>query len=238
MLQLKSFGPAFGQPDASPFVVKAMCLLTMAKAEWENNPGSDSRKAPHQKLPALQHGTQMISDSEAIRYFLEEQNSIDFDEPLDAQQRAHSRALIRMVEEHCYFAGLRDRWTNDNTWAYMKPLFFEQAPSLLRPIIASFVRKAVVGQAMAQGIGRFEYDTMVKRISYDLDAIEQTLGTQTFLFGEKPTAADASVGAVLSALAPNISETKLKQAVTSRPNLVRYLKNIEETIYPKSINPK
>ena len=171
---------------------------------------------------------------EAIRYFLEDQHSIDYDAPLNTQQRAQSRALIRMVEEHLYFCGLRDRWMNDGTWSQMKTIFFGSLPPVLGPFIASQVRKAIIKDVMGQGVGRFEYDKMVQRASYDLAAIEQTLGQQDFLFGDKPTAADASVGAVLAALAANPSDTTLKQAITRRPSLIRYLKKVEATIYPKN----
>ena len=234
MLQLKSFGPAFGQPDASPFVVKAMCLLTMANAEWENHPGSDPRKAPYKKFPALQAGEAMIADSEAIRFFLEDKYSVDFDELLDVEQRGQSRALVRMVEEHLYFCGLRDRWMNDSTWAQMKSIFFDDLPPVIGPFIANQVRKSIIKDVKSQGIGRFKYHEMVQRAAYDLTAIEQVLGQQSFMFGDKPSAADASVGSVLAAIAASPTDTALKQAVLSRPALVSYLKNISATIYPKN----
>jgi len=232
MLQLKSFGPAFGQPDASPFVVKVMCLLTMAKAEWKNDPGSDSRKAPYKKFPALQHEKNMIADSEVIRRFLENKYSVDFDEPLNTQQRTQSLALIRMVEEHLYFCGLRDRWMNERTWAQMKSIFFDDLPPVLGPLIASTVRKQIIRDVMGQGLGRLEYDKMVDRAGQDIEAIAQTLGEQAFLFGDTPTAADASVGAILAAIAASPTDTALEQLVTSRPELLDYLTRVEKTIYP------
>lgn len=206
----------------------------MANAEWENNPGSDSRKTPYKKLPALQVDEAMIADSETIRYFLEDKYAIDFDEPLDVQQRAQSRALIRMVEEHFYFCGLCDRWMNDSNWVHLKSLFFGDLPPVIGPFIAKHVRKSVINSAKGQGIGRFEYDKMVERATHDLVAIENTLGQQTFLFGDKPTAADASVGTALAAYAASPADTALKQLVLSRPVLMAYIKSVEAAIYPKS----
>jgi len=70
MMQLQTFGPAFGQPDASPFCVKAMCLLHMGSVNWQPVPGTDARKAPYQKLPVLVDGNEVIADSDNIRQYL------------------------------------------------------------------------------------------------------------------------------------------------------------------------
>ena len=38
MITLYTFGPFFGQPDASPFVIKAMLLLKMAGLDYKARP--------------------------------------------------------------------------------------------------------------------------------------------------------------------------------------------------------
>ncbi len=235
MLVLNSFGSAFGMPDASPFVLKTMCLLQMSGAEWKNNPGFDPRKAPYKKLPCLTSEGQTIADSENIRRFLEQRHNVDFDATLDANQRAQSRALIRMAEEHLYFCGLRDRWSNDETWAKMKAIFFSELPPVLGPIIARMVRKTILRDVHGQGLGRIPYDEMVSKASLDIKAIEQILGEQRFLFGDKPSAADASVGSVLAALVCGPTETALKQTVSSRPALVSYVARIQESLLPAGV---
>ena len=114
-LQLKTFGPAFGEIDASPYWPKAICLLSMAGVEWSLLPGSDSGKAPVGKLPVLLAGNTMIHDSDKIRYHLEEHYAADFDAGLPEVQKTQSRAFIRMAEEHLYFCLIYDRWIDDDS---------------------------------------------------------------------------------------------------------------------------
>jgi hypothetical protein len=44
MITLYTFGPFFGQPDASPFVMKGMLLLKMAGLEFEARPTAPSSR--------------------------------------------------------------------------------------------------------------------------------------------------------------------------------------------------
>ena len=116
MLTLDTFGPAFGQPDASPFCVKSVCLLTVAGVQWEPGVGVDSRKAPYEKLPMLHDGEQLIPDSDNIRFHLEKVCDVDFDASLNPIERSQSRALLRMAEEQTYFCLVYHRWVVDENW--------------------------------------------------------------------------------------------------------------------------
>ena len=83
-----------------------------------------------------------------------------------------------------------------------------------------------------QGTGRFEYSQMLARAERDLDALETVLTSRQFMFGEKPSAADASVGAMLATMQANQDETALRQAVMVRPGCVRYLQDVRQAIFP------
>jgi len=113
-MKLNAYAPFFGEPSGSPFCVKAMCLLEMAGGKWQLSKDVDPRKAPKQKLPTLTDNGKTIADSDAIRDYLEEEFDMDFDDGLSAEQRAISRALIRMTEENLYFGIVCDRWINDD----------------------------------------------------------------------------------------------------------------------------
>src|SRR5690242_7504970 len=62
MITLYIFGPAFGLPDASPFVTKAELLLKFAKIPYCTKTGG-LRKAPRGKLPYIRDGETVIADS-------------------------------------------------------------------------------------------------------------------------------------------------------------------------------
>jgi len=70
MITLYTFGPAFGLPDPSPFVMKAEVLLKMAGVPYRTDT-TGFRKAPKGKLPYIEDGGEIISDSTFIRFHLE-----------------------------------------------------------------------------------------------------------------------------------------------------------------------
>lgn len=233
MMQLQTFGPAFGQPDASPFCVKAMCFLRISGVEWQPEPNPDTRKAPYQKLPVLIDGSQTIADSDNIRQHLENTTGTDFNAGLNDAQRAHSRALIRMVEEHLYFGLLYDRWMVEESWLQVKSHFFSDMPAPMRWLIPGVVRRSVVGSLKGQGMGRLEYPRMLERVQKDIAAIKDTIAEQAFLFGDKPTAADVSVASVLASIAATPVDTELKQCVATDSQLQAYIERGRLAFFPK-----
>jgi hypothetical protein len=70
MITLYSFGPYFGLPDASPFVIKAMLLLKIAGLPFEENRHGYTR-APKGKLPYIDDDTTIVPDSTFIRFHIE-----------------------------------------------------------------------------------------------------------------------------------------------------------------------
>ncbi len=65
MITLYTFGPYFGLPDASPFVLKAMLLLKIAGLPFEES-RSGFAKAPKGKLPYIDDDGEKIADSTFI----------------------------------------------------------------------------------------------------------------------------------------------------------------------------
>lgn len=232
MLKLITYPPAFGAPSASPFCVKAMCLLKMAGVEYEAKFTSDPRKAPKNKLPVLIDGDQQIADSDVIRAHLETTTGIDFDAGLTPVQRATSRAVIRMVEEHLYFALVCDRWLNDDNWPHVKKAFFSEIPAAIRGFVTNMIRKKVRAQMVGQGMGRHSPTEQLARADADLKAISGILANNDFLFGATPSAADASVMPVLGAIAGAPTKTALCQRVTDDSGLMAYISRAQAALLP------
>lgn len=232
MFTLDNFGPAFGEPDGSPFCVKAMCLLNMAGLSWTNNPDADVRKAPYQKLPVLHDGNTVIPDSDSIRDYLEAVHGAKFDMQLTPIEKSQARALIRLVEEHLYFCLVYDRWKNNENWPTVKTHFFGKLPAPAKYFIPSLVRRNVLAALSAQGVGRLDYSTMLKRASHDLQAIELAIADGPLLFGDKPSAADASVASVLAAIAASPTASGLCERVRGNSVLMNYIAAVKKVMYP------
>ncbi len=233
MLKLFTFAPGFGEISASPFSVKAICLLEMSGQAYTLNQKGDPRKAPKKKLPVLEHDGKIISDSDDIRDYLEMQFNVDFDAGLNAEQRAVSRSIIRMAEEHIYFAIVSTRWQRDENWAIIREEFFGMIPRLVRKFVTNKIRKGAVTMVYGQGMGRHSEAEQAARVSKDLAAIAALLADKPFLFGDKPTAADASVVAILNNITCFPRPTLLNEAVQKLPTLVAYAERGKQVMYPK-----
>jgi len=229
MLNLLTFPPHFGEPSASPFATKAICLLNMSGQEWKCS-HADVRKMPKAKLPVLKVGERLIPDSENIRAYLEQQGA-DFDKGLSDSDRATSRAIIRMAEEHLYFHLVTDRWMRDDVWPTTRDTFFGMIPKPLRGLITGKIRKNLRAGLHIQGIGRFTEAERAERVAKDLEAIKLQLGDKPYLFGDAPTAADASVCPMLSGLASVPLPTEVSSLVKNDDILTSYIARMRQALY-------
>ena len=232
MLKLITFPAAFGEPSASPFCVKAMCLLQVSGVNWTPKYTSDPRKTPNGKLPILIDAGKTIADSDAIRDHLEKTFKTDFDKSLTPEQRAISRAIIRMVEEHLYFALVSDRWLNDNNWAVIKKEFFSEIPKVVNGLVTKMIRKKTRAQMTAQGMARHSTKEQIARAAKDIDAIKTLLGDKPFLFGDAPTGADISVVPILRGILKTPTQTGLRDLITKDQMLMAYLDRGRDAMYP------
>src|SRR5690606_40441104 len=76
MITLYTFGPAFGLPDPSPFVMKAEMLLKLAKLPYRTDTGV-FRRPPKGKLPHIDDEGTAVADSTLIRLHLGRTHGID-----------------------------------------------------------------------------------------------------------------------------------------------------------------
>lgn len=229
MLTLLTFATHYNEPGGSPFCLKAICLLNMSNQSWKQGL-ADVRKMPKAKLPVLKVGDQLIPDSENIRTYLE-QNGADFDAGLTDHQRAASRAFIRMAEEHLYFHLVADRWLRDDVWPITRDTFFSMIPKLMRGPITGKIRKSLRAALHTQGIGRFTEAERAERVALDLQAIKLQLADQPYLFGDAPTAADASVCPMLSGLASIPLPTEVSNLVKDDAALTAYIARMRAALY-------
>lgn len=229
MLTLVTYPPAFGQPSGSPFCVKALYLLNLSGLPWQRKDTADPRNWPKGKLPALWVDDEVIGDSDNIRSWLEERGAC-FDQGLSDLDRATSRAFIRMAEEHMYFHIVMDRWGDKAVWPLVRDIYFAAIPALLRRLITRGVRRVLLRGMDAQGLGRLTAGERLERIEPDLQAITDRLWHGSFLFGSKPSAADASVAAMLGAMASTPGGTALSRRVQQDVILVDYMKRMEAAL--------
>jgi glutathione S-transferase len=221
MITLYTFGPYFGLPDASPFVIKAMLLLKFAGLPFEQNRQGYMR-APKGKLPYIDDEGTIVPDSTFVRFHIERKYGFDFDVGLEPEQKAVAWAIEKMCEEHLYFALVATRWCDDENFAKGPAQFFRSVPAPARPIVQALVRRKVRKTLNLQGFGRHTPAEQDRLAIADIDALAAILGDKAYLMGERPCGADAVVfGFVASFLTPAFT-TKVRTAAEKHQNLIDY----------------
>ncbi|MEM7519439.1 MAG: glutathione S-transferase family protein [Pseudomonadota bacterium] len=232
MIKLLTYPPMFDDPAASPFCVKAIWLLNLSGQKWERQDVLDPRKMPFAKLPVIDVAGTLIPDSDNIRAYLEQQGA-EFDSGLSELDRATSRAFIRMAEEHMYFHLVLDRWANDAVWPMIREAYFASIPTPLRAFVASGMRRNLIKGLKAQGLARLSASGRLARLEPDLAAITARLWQGAFLFGDHPTAADASVAAMLAAMQSTPTATAQTRRIAEDQVLSRYIDRAKDAMGTK-----
>lgn len=232
MITLFSFGPFFGLPDASPFVLKAMTLLKLAGLPYVENHRGFSR-APKGKLPYIDDDGTIVADSTFIRFHIEKTYGFDFDAGLSPEQRAQGWAIDKMLEDHLYWTFVHARWIDDANFERATAQFFDAVPAPIRPLVKAFVRRKVAKSLHAQGTGRHTPDQIAELGKRDVEALSALLGDKPFLFGTEPSGADATAFAFVAEILAPVIDTPIRAAAESKPNLVAYRDRLLNTYFPE-----
>jgi len=231
MITLYNFGPAFGLPDPSPFVMKVETLLKMAKLPYRTD-STGFAKAPKGKLPYIDDDGVVVPDSTFIRWHIEKKYRIDFDRGLDASQRATAWAFEKMAEDQLYWVGVNDRWMNEENFRNGPIRFFQKVPAPIRPLVVAMVRRKLRATLHGQGLGRHSADEILALATRSIDAIADFLADKPFFMGGEPTGADATMFAFACAmLCPHFSSPS-RTAAERRDNLRRYVGRMTARFYP------
>ena len=221
MITLYTFGPFFGLPDPSPFVIKAMLLLKLAGLPYREDRGG-FRKAPKGKLPYINDDGLIVADSTFIRFHIEKKYGVDFDAGLTLEQKAVAWAIEKMCEEHLYFAWMATRWLDGANFAKGPAQFFKAMPMPLRPVVQSLVRRKVKKMLKLQGFGRHTPAEQDELGIADIDALASLIGNKAFVMGEKPCGADATVFAFVAGFLTPVFDTQIRAAAERHANLTGY----------------
>jgi len=231
MLTLYVFGPAWGLPDPSPFVVKTMVHLNMAGVDYRTDTSGFPR-APKGKLPFIEDDGQTIADSTFIRDHIESKYGVDLDRNMPRAQRAVAWALERLLEDHLYWAQVHLRWADDGNFEKGPTHFFDEAPAEIRDDLRKSTRERVIGNIHGHGLGRHGDAEITGLTTRSLRALSDHLGDKSYLMGESPRAVDAmGLGMVGSIVSPHFS-SPIRDAALALPNLIAYRDRMMARYFP------
>lgn len=228
MIILSAYGPLFGTPDPSPFVLKTMVQLQMAGLPYQTARFRPP-EGPKGKLPFIDDDGERIGDSTFIRDHLQRKYGVDLDAGLSPRQRALAWMVERVVEDHLYWATVFFRWAVRENFDKGPATFFAGAPDEVREAGREGMARTLHGQ----GFGRHAPEEVADLAARSVAALAELLGEGPYLFGETMCGADATLFTGLTAaLAPHF-DTPLRRAIESHPNLIAYCERMKARFFPE-----
>jgi glutathione S-transferase len=232
MLTVYKFGPAWGMPDLSPFVVKLETYLRLAGIPYETKI-ADPRKAPKKKIPYIADDGVVLGDTRFIVEHLETKRGISLDARLTPRDRAIAAAFQSMLEEHLYFVMVHERWQLDPNWERLTPTLRQilagaGVPGPMTGVVSGMARKQMLKSLSAQGTGRHS-PPEVGRIGERLvGALAEQIGDGPFFFGAEPATIDATAYAFAIGLLEAPFEGPVRDAAARKQNLKAYVDRIKQ----------
>lgn len=228
MIVLAAFGPLWGTPDPSPFVIKTEVQLKMAGVAYRTERRRPP-EGPKGKVPFIVDGDHVIGDSVFIRDHLERTYGVDLDAGLSPRERALGWTVERTVEDHLYWAIVYARWAVPENFDKGPAIFFAGAPDEVREAAREGMGRVLQGQ----GFGRHSLAEVGDLASRSWSAVAALLGDGPYLAGETLGAADASLfGAIAVAVTPRF-DTPVRDALLKHPNLIAYHDRMMRRFYPE-----
>jgi len=231
MIKFFGFGPAFGLPDPSPFVIKSEVQLKMAGVPYTFERAAPPA-APKGKIPYIQVGAHRLGDSTFIRSHIEKYHGFDFDKGLCTVERSLAWSMERMLEDHLYFAIVHMRWMDDENWQKGPIHFFDGAPEGVAEASRQRVREMLHGQ----GIGRHSVEEVAELGDRSLGALSAFLGDKPYLMGDAACGADATAFAFTAATLTPFFSGELRKRAERHANLVAYRDRMMAQYYPDFAN--
>jgi glutathione S-transferase len=226
MTTLYGFGPAFGVPSPSPFVLKCDMQMQMLAVPFERAI-ADLESVPKHKAPYVEDEGRIIEDSTFIRFHFEQKQGLDLDDGLTLAERGAAWGLERMLEDRLAMIMVHERWLEDVNFERGPRQFFMRVPESAREAVCKDVRDQLRTMMVRHGVGRHSRTERMLLAARDISAVAAVLGEKAYLFGDKPSAVDAAAFGVLSSCAASLFDTPLTGLVREHANLLSYLDRME-----------
>ena len=229
MITLLKFGPNFGLPDPSPFVVKLETYLRLTGVDYTPKPG-DVRKTPKKKIPVLIDGDDMVPDSQFAINYLKNRHGDTLNEGISTQDLARHHMLRLGLENHTYFLMLAYRWLYEKNAPIMRDTYF--APmGFMGKFIFKMVQKDMRRTVHGHGLLRHSWEELEGLVKRDIAALEAVLGDRDYFGGERPTEIDCTAfGFVCNMIVPEI-DTPFRTLSRASGPLVNYHNRMTERVF-------
>ncbi|CAL2047372.1 unnamed protein product [Caenorhabditis brenneri] len=216
-------------PNLSPFCMKIEVLCRIWNIPHEIIECTTMRSR-NGLLPFIELNGQHFSDSDLIEMRLKSHFKIP---KLPGDQETHSVALSKMTFFHLFHIIYRYK-TSENSFYETVYRLLDMPPSLsflYMPFIKASVGKRFRARNVG-AIGDFEWSELDEFLHKDLEVIQDTLKDQKYLFGDKLTAADATVFSLLATVYYPFRTHITDVLENDFPKLLEYVERVKKEVYP------
>lgn len=228
---LHGWGAMFDLPSPSPYVTKTDIQLQMLGLEFERALADLDAVGKH-KAPYVIDDGQLIEDSAFIRRHFEGKTGRDLDAALTPAQRGAAWALGGMLENRLTQVIVCERWLIDENFDRGPRQFFAAVPEPMREAVIAQVREDMARTMHGSGIARHSRAEQLEIAGADIAAAAAMLGDQQWLFGDAPSAVDATAFGVLVACSTRFFDSHLPDLIAAHANLTAYLERMQQTYWP------
>ena len=207
--------------------MKLETYLRMAKISYKTAP-VNIMKAPKGRIPYVEMDGRLMGDSNLIIQSLKGRFGDPFDGGLTREQRAHALSIQSLTEDHLYFASAWLRWTDEESWKYVREVFRPMMPPLLGGMILKRIRKDFLKDLRSHGIGRHTREEVIEFAKSDLTALSDILGDKPYFLGDQATLIDATMYGFLIQHIWIPWDSELKRHTTSLKNILTYCERMKQ----------
>jgi glutathione S-transferase len=137
-----------------------------------------------------------------------------------------------MLEDHLYWAVLQHRWLDPDNMARGPAHFFDTAPEPVRDTLRAEAVERVRPRLHGHGLGRHSPAEAAALGARSLASLSALLGERPCLFGDEPSAVDATAFAMVAAAAAPLFKGPLADAAQSDARLMAYRDRMMRRFYP------
>ena len=215
----------------SPYPIKLECFLRMRGVEYVNDfdfpKHVDTQKSPWITLNNQEYfDSQLIVDAISRKWHQESS--------LSPKEKAVSRSLRVLMEDHLYWVIVIDRYVNEKG-LHLHRDFFPASPKLAFEVYRRRAVRKLTGQAYGQGLLRLGKGAVQKQGIEDLEALSTFLGTKTYLMGgDRPSEVDCVLFGFICVIVHTSHEgSVLKTLVEKRlTNLFQHMNRMKLKYFP------
>lgn len=232
MIKLFQFPAGKKLPNFSPFCMKLETYMRMAKIPFEIVSTVNLNAAPKKQLPYIIDGNIKLGDSGFIIEYLCDKYGDILNDHLTPKEKAISRAIQSLCEDHFYWPSFYGRWVDPRNWPQTKHILFSKLPWWLRHFVAYRIRQRSIKAFRHTKFGRHTRDEIYALGCQDVDALVNYLGSNEYIMGHTPTAIDATVYAFVANTLFAPFSSPIQTYALAQPKLIEYCERMRKRFYP------